>query len=910
MRNRIILLVALVLLTAVIFPVSAASAMGSYGVNTDSEAYKKPTNNYDYPGECVWYCWGRAYEKLGIRLPWRHNANQWDDLAGNNNYLVDKNPSANSIAVWDSTGGVGHVAFVEDYDNETLHLSEYNFRKNHSGKQIYTERDQNIKSGYFNITYASDSYPKSQTGTWNVPDHYIHLITEKGSLDVNFNVDGNDTLNLDGIGYIEVYVNGRKKDWKGSTSYTDFSRNDLAVGSYYDVRVYITNPDYWCAGVAEGNQYGYLKKETAVRFDIRTLASGAPSRVLPDGDYIITTAANPDKKVFYYLDIPGQNYPAGNNENVDIHGPKDEDLQQFDTWSIRYENGFYTIKQNGTNMSLSVADDSHASAANVVVRSDDPNNSAQRWAITHDISSGYRIRAKHTGMSLEISGGTVAAGTNVAQYPGHSGSGQAWLFIPYQPEQTLQNGKYLIFSGANDAAMLGVSADSIQDKTPIQLVEGSVYNSKNVFDIQKLDNGYYLITHEASGMAVEVYGGVSVSEAVSLHTGNGSIAQQWAITGRNGKYGLRVRSSGYALDLETNLFSGGLLTVKQKPWRNFPTQVWDLVPAEHTVTYRMTDSGDPIPGQVKYYKTDLVLRDTVPVREGFTFLGWAANPDATEPVVHPGDIYSKDEDLTLYPVWQSAGHRITYQGAETDRNIPESQTFSGSVTISGMIPLRDGYEFSHWETPMKYENGRFTGSVKYYPGDVYSGDEDLTLHAVWKGKTYTLYFDANGGECDVVSMPIENGAMFYPNLPAPIRRGYRFTGWLTKEGTPLYKIQDAHVRIDEDKYLHATWAELKKTVLPEKLTKIEDEAFFGSDVEYVEIPPTVTSIGSKAFGNCNRLVNVIIHRSTTEIAPDAFSAMFVSTQNRLTIYCEENSAAHNLAKEKEIQFVLIDSTEE
>jgi surface antigen len=66
-------------------------------------------------GECVAYVWGRAYELLGIKLPFQANASQWATAAKRAGYKVDMTPSANSIAVWVNTvTGIGHVAYVEN----------------------------------------------------------------------------------------------------------------------------------------------------------------------------------------------------------------------------------------------------------------------------------------------------------------------------------------------------------------------------------------------------------------------------------------------------------------------------------------------------------------------------------------------------------------------------------------------------------------------------------------------------------------------------------------------------------------------------------------------------------------------------------------------------------------------------
>lgn len=52
------------------------------------------------------------------------------------------------------------------------------------------------------------------------------------------------------------------------------------------------------------------------------------------------------------------------------------------------------------------------------------------------------------------------------------------------------------------------------------------------------------------------------------------------------------------------------------------------------------------------------------------------------------------------------------------------------------------------------------------------------FYAKWKVKTYTLYFNANGGSVGETSRTITFGSQ-YGNLPDPSRAGYTFTGWYT-----------------------------------------------------------------------------------------------------------------------------------
>lgn len=266
---------------------------------------------------------------------------------------------------------------------------------------------------------------------------------------------------------------------------------------------------------------------------------------------------------------------------------------------------------------------------------------------------------------------------------------------------------------------------------------------------------------------------------------------------------------------------------------------------------------------------------------------------------------SADASITFTVDGSAQSHTITYHGGipggGTISNLPETQEFTGTTTISDTIPVCTGSTFSHWQ------DGLLLATTVYEPGETYSGDADLDLYAVWEGNTYTLYFDPNGGECDVSSKTIKNAVIsLYGELPAPTRFGYRFTGWYTKADGGNLIIPDTNIYLTNDETIYAHWEKLQDLVLPEQLGYISDQAFYGSAAESISVPATVAGIGSRAFGNCAQLITVRICASTAEIAPDAFE----DHSPELVIYCEENSPAHKLARDKGIHYVLFTTSEE
>ena len=67
---------------------------------------------------------------------------------------------------------------------------------------------------------------------------------------------------------------------------------------------------------------------------------------------------------------------------------------------------------------------------------------------------------------------------------------------------------------------------------------------------------------------------------------------------------------------------------------------------------------------IKYDHIDATLSSIVPMRDGYTFLGWATVSNATTAIYQPGESFTYNADTTLYAVWEndceSNGHNYCY----------------------------------------------------------------------------------------------------------------------------------------------------------------------------------------------------------------------------------------------------------
>ena len=121
----------------------------------------------------------------------------------------------------------------------------------------------------------------------------------------------------------------------------------------------------------------------------------------------------------------------------------------------------------------------------------------------------------------------------------------------------------------------------------------------------------------------------------------------------------------------------------------------------------------------------------------------------------------------------------------------------GSTYGTLPTPTRTGYDFDGWYT-------QETGGTKVDKNTAVGTDPPATLYARWKGKTYTVSFNANGGTVGTASKTATYGSK-YPALPTPTRKGYNFDGWYTLKAGGTKVTSDTTVTTAANHTLYAHW---------------------------------------------------------------------------------------------------------
>ena len=114
------------------------------------------------------------------------------------------------------------------------------------------------------------------------------------------------------------------------------------------------------------------------------------------------------------------------------------------------------------------------------------------------------------------------------------------------------------------------------------------------------------------------------------------------------------------------------------------------------VTYQPGTNGTgDIATDVKFYGDALTLKGKLFTRTGYTQIGWATI-DGGEKIYGLDAVYTQNEALTLYPVWNANQYTITFDTAGGSKIDSITQDYGTTITAPAN-PTREGYTFIGWD---------------------------------------------------------------------------------------------------------------------------------------------------------------------------------------------------------------------
>lgn len=197
-----------------------------------------------------------------------------------------------------------------------------------------------------------------------------------------------------------------------------------------------------------------------------------------------------------------------------------------------------------------------------------------------------------------------------------------------------------------------------------------------------------------------------------------------------------------------------------------------------------------------------------PIRNGYEFLGWSTNPNATSPTYGiVSSFYAPvNQTSTLYAVWKNISYTVTCYARDTGTNTnigialgSKTVTSGSSISPSSFTRLSetDYPNYKYLETDSRNTSSQIINS-------------DTTIYQYY-GRDMSIILNVNGGLENSVESPIIIPYEETKELPIPSYPGYNFLGW-TKiiEENPTYIISITGDSTN-DYTLYAIW-ELRSNI--------------------------------------------------------------------------------------------------
>ena len=162
-----------------------------------------------------------------------------------------------------------------------------------------------------------------------------------------------------------------------------------------------------------------------------------------------------------------------------------------------------------------------------------------------------------------------------------------------------------------------------------------------------------------------------------------------------------------------------------------------------------------------------------PTRTGYTFAGWYDSASGGTQVTSSTKV-SITTTQTLYARWTANSYTVKFdsQGGSsiTDKSVTYDSTY-GALSS----PTKTGYTFAGW-----YNSA--SGGTQVTSSTKVSITATQTLYARWTANTYTIKFNANGGEGSMADQSMTYDSSQKLTANAFTREGCEFLGWSTRAG--------------------------------------------------------------------------------------------------------------------------------
>ncbi len=299
------------------------------------------------------------------------------------------------------------------------------------------------------------------------------------------------------------------------------------------------------------------------------------------------------------------------------------------------------------------------------------------------------------------------------------------------------------------------------------------------------------------------------------------------------------------------------------------TAVWDAIPTHH-VTYVLNGGSGEAPTQADVAEgATFTVAAYSGTKAGHTFGGWNDGSKAYA----AGDSYTMGTvDVTLTAVWNAESYAVTIVGEGVT-------VYNGDVVVKNGDLVAYG---SHLTTSLAPRTG-YNGAVEPETADV-TGPVTFTVSYV--PITYSIAFDANGGEGTMANIGATYDAEAVLTANAFTRADYAFGGWaMAADGKAVYSDKAAVTNLTSTDSatvtLYATWLQVEKKDGTAEITVTTNEVSDQAAQAVIDAAKEIAAAGTSATAefNASETDDVSVKSDYVKEAADNNIAVTIGTKS-------------------------------
>ncbi len=352
------------------------------------------------------------------------------------------------------------------------------------------------------------------------------------------------------------------------------------------------------------------------------------------------------------------------------------------------------------------------------------------WKYTRNSDGSYTF-ANPSGLVLDVHSALCTTFNPLHVY--ESNGTDAQKFFLYSPGNGIYymrpifTGKVIDFSSAQKGQLYFMNFSAAQQ---FKFITSSGTTLNTTFTVKYNANG----GTNAPGTQLKAKG-TALKLSTTKPTRSGYTFLGWA-TSKTATTATYTAGGSYTADAAVTLYA-----------------VWKKNLATYTVAYDANGGTNAPASQTKTEGTALTLSTAKPTRDGYTFLGWAADKTATTATYTAGASYTADAAVTLYAVWEKD---------ETELVIKESSSYEKSdkflvnvkdkTSVADIISQFDNQKVAIYDAEGNEIADSVVGATGYTVNLVVNGVAVDSLVVVIKGDvdgngevTSTDYIRVKGG---------------------------------------------------------------------------------------------------------------------------------------------------------------------